>query len=207
MISQTDIPVRIIIAAQLVAIGVVRAYFGAPRGKELAETSAGEGSEPVWLTAALAMIALLHFGAILAYLTNPSFLRWSAFEAEDLTRRIGLVLSCLGMAGEVWAAVALGASYSPTLRVADERVVVMVGPYRWIRHPLYAFWLPVTVGWGVATCNWFILFSGTVLISVLAVIRVPREEAMMLRGFGEGYRQYMRRTGRLIPRLRTVQAK
>jgi len=61
---------------------------------------------------------------------------------------------------------------------------------------MYAFWLPVMVGWGVAACNWFNIVSGTILIFVLAAVRVPREEAMMLQGFGESYRDYMIRTGR-----------
>jgi protein-S-isoprenylcysteine O-methyltransferase Ste14 len=204
MTIQADIPVRIIIAAQLITIAAVRSYFGAPRAKESAATSNAQRSEPAWLTTILAMIAVLHFGAVLAYLISPSFLQWSAFGSATVTRWIGIALSCLGIAGEVWAAVALGASYSPRLQVADERVVVIAGPYRWIRHPLYAFWLPTAVGWGLAACDWFILFSGVVLIFVLAVARVPREEAMMLRGFGERYRQYMSRTGRFIPRLRIL---
>jgi len=76
------------------------------------------------------------------------------------------------------------------LRVANERAPVTSGPYRWIRHPLYAFWIPVMTGWGLAARNWFILASGTVLILVLRIVRVPREEAMMVRGFGDSYRQY-----------------
>lgn len=207
MIGRTDIPLRLIILLQLLAMGVVRAYFGAPGRKEPAGANPGDGSEPAWLTATLAMIALVHFGGILAYLTNPSLLRWSAFEAGEVVRWIGIVLSCFGMAGEIWAAVSLGASYSPTLRIADERVVVTAGPYRWIRHPLYAFWFPVMLGWGFAACNWFIVVSGSVLIFVLAVIRAPQEETMMLKGFGESYREYMARTGRFLPRLRAVLAK
>jgi protein-S-isoprenylcysteine O-methyltransferase Ste14 len=116
-------------------------------------------------------------------------------------RWVAILIGCLGTAGEIWAAVSLGASYSPLLRVAEERVVVTAGPYRWIRHPLYAFWIPVMTGWGLAARNWFILVSGTVLILVLIVVRVPREEAMMVEGFGESYRQYMSRTGRFVPRL------
>jgi protein-S-isoprenylcysteine O-methyltransferase Ste14 len=33
------------------------------------------------------------------------------------------------------------------------------------------------------------------------VLRVPREEQMMLEQFGEAYRMYMNQTGRVIPRL------
>ena len=204
MTIQADIPVRIIIAVQLITIATLRSYFGAPRAKRSAVTGTAQRSEPAWLTTILAMMAVLHFGAVLAYLISPSFLQGSAFGSATVTRWIGIAVSCLGIAGEVWAAVALGASYSPRLQVSDERVVVTAGPYRWIRHPLYAFWLPTAVGWGLATHNWFILFSGAVLIFVLALVRVPREEAMMLAGFGEQYGQYMQRTGRFIPRLRTA---
>jgi protein-S-isoprenylcysteine O-methyltransferase Ste14 len=207
MIGRTDTPLRLTILLQLLAIGAVRAYFGALGHKEPGEANPGDGSEPAWLTATLAMIALVHFGAILAYLTNPSLLRWSAFEAGEVVRWIGILLSCFGMAGEIWAAFSLGASYSPALRIADEQVVVTAGPYRWIRHPLYAFWLPVMLGWGLAACNWFIVVSGSVLIFVLVVIRVPQEETMMLKGFGESYREYMTRTGRFLPRSRAVLAK
>ena len=201
----TDIPLRLAITAQLLAMGAVRAYYGTPRRKDRAQTR--DAREPVWLTCTIGTIALLNFGAIFAYLVNPSLLRWSAFKASDITRWLGMALSCLGMAGEIWSAVALGVSYSPMLRVADEHVIVTAGPYRWIRHPLYTFWLPVTVGWGAATRNGLIIVSGAALVFVLAVIRVPREEAMMLQGFGELYRNYMARTGRFTPQLRTARTK
>lgn len=67
------------------------------------------------------------------------------------------------MAGEIWAAVSLGASYSPLLRLSSRHTLVIAGPYRWIRHPLYAFWIPVMVGWALAAGNWLILVSGSVL--------------------------------------------
>jgi len=199
-----DIWFRLIIGAQLIAMGVVRAYFGAPRAGKSAQASRAESA---WLTATLGVVALLHYGAILAYLAYPPMLRWSALEVGAPIRWIAIVISCLGAAGEIWAAISLGTSYSPTLRVAEERVVVTAGPYRWIRHPLYAFWLPLMAGWGVAARNWFILVSGTVLVLVLMIIRVPREEAMMVEGFGESYREYMKRTGRFVPRLGSEQAK
>ncbi len=207
MFNWDNIALRLVIAAQLLAMGVVRAYFGAPRRKQQADASQDDMREPAWLTATLGLIALLHFGAIVAYLLNPSLLRWSAFEAGNTVRWIGIALGCVGMVGEIWSAVALGASYSPKLQISDEHVVVQAGPYRWIRHPLYAFWLPVTAGWGAAMGNWFIIANGAVLILVLAAIRVPREEAMMMQGFGESYRKYMTHTGRFIPRWRPMQAK
>jgi protein-S-isoprenylcysteine O-methyltransferase Ste14 len=207
MSHHESIAFRLTMVAQLLAMGVVRAYFGAPRAEKPAEATLARQAESRWLTVTLGVIALLHFGAILAYLADPPLLRWSAFEVAAPVRWLGILISCLGVVGEIWAAVSLGASYSPLLRVAEERTVITAGPYRWIRHPLYAFWLPAVAGWGVAAGNWFILVSGAVLILILMILRVPREEAMMLEGFGEAYSLYMTRTGRFVPRLRSVQGK
>ena len=132
MSAYDDMAVRLIIAAELVAMGGVRAYYTVSR---TARGSSARRTEPAWFTAVLAVLALLHFGAIFAYLAKPSLLEWSAFEASEPIEWTAIVVSCLGAAGVIWAAVSLGASYSPLLRVAEERVVVTTGPYRWIRHP------------------------------------------------------------------------
>jgi protein-S-isoprenylcysteine O-methyltransferase Ste14 len=97
---------------------------------------------------------------------------------------------------------ALGRQWSPTLDMAQGHVLVTDGIYGRIRHPLYAslvLWAAaqpfllqnVIAGWGGAVAALLIWF-----------VRVPREEVMMVGTFGEEYRQYMARTGRLVPRRR-----
>jgi protein-S-isoprenylcysteine O-methyltransferase Ste14 len=142
-----DIAVRLIIAAQLLALCAVRGYFGAPPAATSAERPPKRRAEPLLLTLTLGIIAVLHFGAMFAYLLHPPLLRWSSFESAARFRWLGILISCFGVAGEMWAAVSLGTSYSPMLRVADERAVITAGPYRWIRHPLYSFWLLAAAGW------------------------------------------------------------
>jgi protein-S-isoprenylcysteine O-methyltransferase Ste14 len=47
--------------------------------------------------------------------------------------------------------------------------------------------------------NW--LFFGIVLVSVIdLVLRIPREEKMMIETFGHQYKEYARKTGALLPR-------
>ncbi len=205
MLIRYDMGFRLIIAAQLLAMVVVRARFGAHGVKESSAATPAPRAEPASLTAILGLIAVLHFGAVGVYLAYPALLQWSAVEIGAPLRWLGIALSCLGASGEIWAAVALGASYSPMLLVSEERALVTAGPYRWIRHPLYAFFIPLAIGWGLAAHNWFILLSGTVLILVLRIVRVPREETMMIAGFGDSYRRYMTRTGRFLPRFRPGQ--
>jgi protein-S-isoprenylcysteine O-methyltransferase Ste14 len=49
--------------------------------------------------------------------------------------------------------------------------------------------------------NWIAGWAGLVSFAPLYLLRVPREEQMMLDEFGGWYRAYMDRTGRVVPRL------
>ena len=95
----------------------------------------------------------------------------------------------------------LGRNWSPSLQLREGHELVTEGVYRHVRHPMYASeWL-----WGIAQVlllqNWVAGWAGLALFAPLYVLRVPREERMMLDRFGEEYRAYMDRTGRVVPRL------
>jgi protein-S-isoprenylcysteine O-methyltransferase Ste14 len=59
--------------------------------------------------------------------------------------------------------------------------------------------------WGMAQTlllqNWIVGWAGLVVFLPMYVLRVPREEQMMVEQFGETYREYINRTGRVVPRL------
>jgi len=44
-------------------------------------------------------------------------------------------------------------------------------------------------------------WSGLVAILLVSLVRIPREEQMMLQHYGNEYRQYMQRVGGLLPRM------
>jgi protein-S-isoprenylcysteine O-methyltransferase Ste14 len=94
---------------------------------------------------------------------------------------------------------ALGRNWSVSLDVRKDHQLVTEGIYRRVRHPMYsAFWL-----WAIAQAlllpNWVAGFSGLVGFGILFFGRVAREERMMLEAFGDSYRVYMARTGRIFP--------
>jgi protein-S-isoprenylcysteine O-methyltransferase Ste14 len=96
----------------------------------------------------------------------------------------------------------LGKNWSPVVRVHEGHTLVTHGVYRRIRHPMYAaHWL-----WGLAQFlllhNWIAGPALLVFFAPLYFLRVTREEQMMIDQFGEEYRAYMGRTGRLLPQLR-----
>jgi len=98
------------------------------------------------------------------------------------------------------AQVALGREWSHTLETAAEQVLVTQGVYAHSRHPIYASLILWAVAQPLLLQNVIAGFGGAVAVGLIWLVRVPREEAMMLERFGEEYRAYMARTGRLLPK-------
>lgn len=95
---------------------------------------------------------------------------------------------------------ALGSSWSPTLETASQQQLVTAGVYRWIRHPLYTSLILWAAAQPLLLQNFVAGFSGAVAVAAIWFVRVPAEERMMCARFGDAYIQYMKRTGKVIPR-------
>ncbi|MHC4326000.1 MAG: protein-S-isoprenylcysteine O-methyltransferase [Planctomycetota bacterium] len=96
----------------------------------------------------------------------------------------------------------LGRNWSATLRITGQHSLVTGGVYRRIRHPMYTAHLLWAIAQGLMLSNWIAGWSFLLLSVPLYLMRIPKEEQMMLEQFGAQYRTYMNRTGRLIPRIR-----
>jgi protein-S-isoprenylcysteine O-methyltransferase Ste14 len=88
------------------------------------------------------------------------------------------------------------------VKVQEERgqSVVSTGPYRYVRHPMYASTLLFFPGSALLLGSWWGLMFCTVLLGLL-VWRIPLEEGMLENGLA-GYEEYARKVRyRLIPRV------
>ena len=95
----------------------------------------------------------------------------------------------------------LGQNWSATLEVRKDHQLVTHGVYRRIRHPMYAAIILWGLAQGLLLSNWLAGWSTLAPFLLMYVLRTPREERMMCEFFGDAYRDYMRQTGRLLPRL------
>jgi len=87
------------------------------------------------------------------------------------------------------------------LSIRDDHQLVTSGVFKHIRHPMYAAHLLWAVAQVLMLHNWIAGFSFLVVSIPQYLLRVNAEEQMMLEQFGEQYKNYMQRTGRIIPRF------
>lgn len=95
----------------------------------------------------------------------------------------------------------LKSNWSPTLEIFADHTLITNGIYATIRHPMYASqWL-----WVIAQIlllqNWLAGPPNLVFFVAFYILRVRAEEQMMVDKFGEAYREYMQKTGRVLPKF------
>jgi protein-S-isoprenylcysteine O-methyltransferase Ste14 len=139
--------------------------------------------------------------SIVVYMFAPQWLRWAMLPLPQWLRWAGAALGAIGIPLLLWVHLALGRNFSPTLRVRTNHQLVLEGPYRWVRHPMYSALLVLHIAYFLLSENLLIGILGIGVMVVVMAIRTREEERLMLATFGEQYRAYMRRTGQFLPRL------
>jgi protein-S-isoprenylcysteine O-methyltransferase len=115
-------------------------------------------------------------------------------------RAVGLAVGLAGAALLAWASVLLGRFLMHEAAVREDHALVVRGPYRLIRHPVYTGYLALLLGSGVASLNVSVLLLWPVsLLGIL--IQGASEEQLLGERFGREYERYAGRVGRLVPRL------
>lgn len=97
----------------------------------------------------------------------------------------------------------LGKRWSPAVEPEGGQGLVTGGVYRRIRHPMYTAHVAWGLAQGLLLPNVLAGPLPLLLIAAVLVLRIPREERAMLERFGDEYRAYQKRTGRILPRLRS----
>jgi protein-S-isoprenylcysteine O-methyltransferase Ste14 len=147
-----------------------------------------------------AAAVLLILGSVAA--VDPAHISIESRPVLVMLEGLGLLLYASGILLMAWGLGTLGRSYQlGGLTPRPDDGMVTGGPYRLVRHPMYAAVLSISLGLA------FLLQSGTALL-VFAVylgliwFLVPIEEAGLGRVYGEAYAAYRRKTGRVVPFVR-----
>jgi protein-S-isoprenylcysteine O-methyltransferase Ste14 len=125
--------------------------------------------------------------------------RWSAMPIVVQVIGTAAVVAAIGV---VWWCAAANHFLSTRSRIQSERghTVVQDGPYRVVRHPMYAARTVLIIGAALMLGSWIAL-APAALIALLLVLRTSLEDRMLTAEL-PGYREYARRVpARLVPGL------
>jgi len=112
-----------------------------------------------------------------------------------------MVLYGMGVLSMVWALMKLGHTYQAggsDPRVSDG--MVMKGPYRLVRHPMYVAALGISLGLACLVQS-LAFFSVFCIYLVLIILLIPAEEEGLRRAYGQQYLAYQQKVKRLVPLL------
>jgi protein-S-isoprenylcysteine O-methyltransferase Ste14 len=119
---------------------------------------------------------------------------------------LGIVFSVCTVAlavGSAWligtAVQTLGKQWAVPARLVEGHKLITVGPYGYVRNPIYTGMLGMLIATGLAMEHWIALVVAVVLFMVGLVIRVRTEEKLLRAAFGEEFEDYARRVPAVAP--------
>jgi len=139
----------------------------------------------------------ISLGFSLSYLLPQATILWN----RKLVFFTGISLMLAGIIFRRYAMSVLGRFFTFDVAIHSGQTVIEIGPYRYIRHPSYTGALVTLIGLGLALGNWAALIALLVCTGIAYNYRIVIEEAALVAALGEPYKDYMRRTRRLIPFL------
>lgn len=135
-----------------------------------------------WVLAQTVLVVLM---VVLVFLP-PYWPRQSSF--------VGIPLAAVGALGFIWAARSLGKSLTPYPRPRESGELIVTGPYRFIRHPIYVAGFLFFLGVGLSSSLPATL--GAIALGALWWRKAAVEEAHLAARFPE-YADYRTRVRRL----------
>lgn len=138
---------------------------------------------------------------LLLYIFYPPALGWSTIQLPLRLRYIGVSIAGLCFPLIYWIFRNIGRNISETVLTKSDHELVTSGPYKWVRHPLYASALLLLFSLSLIAANWFIFLYCVVGLVVFRIVVIPAEEQQLITAFGEDYKRYQRHTGALTPKI------
>jgi len=187
--------VLIVVIVMLLPFGMYHRVRSQSTGESLDRRQEG-----MFILATLRPLGAAFWLGVFAWMINPAWMAWSSMPLPIGLRWAGVGFLVAGSLMLVWTFRSLGKNLTDTVVTREKHTLVVHGPYRWVRHPLYSSAALLITALSLVAANWFFIVAGTVLLCVL-IMRTRIEEENLVARFGESYRSYMARTGRFVPRI------
>jgi protein-S-isoprenylcysteine O-methyltransferase Ste14 len=108
-------------------------------------------------------------------------------------------------AASLWLTVAaikaLGKQWSLSARLIEGHELVVEGPYRLARHPIYTGTLGMLMATGLSFSHWMALLLSIPIFAAGTLVRIRIEERLLRERFGARYDAYAKRVAAIVPFL------
>jgi protein-S-isoprenylcysteine O-methyltransferase Ste14 len=94
----------------------------------------------------------------------------------------------------------LGKWWVPGQELKEDLELVKTGAYFYVRHPMYTALLGISVCQIFMIQNWIAGPVSVLLVTPFCIYQIRREEFLLIKFFGDDYRDYVRNTGMLWPK-------
>lgn len=145
------------------------------------------------------LLGLVFYAALFDWLLPGSRLPWAALPLPAGFRWAGATIATGAVFLLRRSFIALGRNYRGGVGLWGDHELVVTGPYRWLRHPIYVAFVIAMAGIFALSANWVVGVSGTVLTLSIPALRLPVEESELAERFGDRYRDYAAGTARFVP--------
>lgn len=199
MMADTELIFRILLGVILVSFIAHRAYYTRKYKPDSQDSSTTAETTPAQRIAGL--LAVLGVTGTIIYIINPAWMAWSSIQLPVWLRWTGVIIALSGFGLLQWSQNTLGENWSNSPHLMEGQRMVINGPYQWIRHPIYSSFLLILGSTFLISANWFIGGSWIMMMALDISARIDSEEELQISRYGDQYRDYMTRTGRIFPNL------
>lgn len=190
---------RIVLPALIVIFVIHRGYYVTKHSKPEEQTLKRREEDTASKLAGL--LSVVGFVAIIAHVANPAWMSWADLPFPAWLRWGGVGIALIGFALLQWAQNTLGKNWSDRPRMMKEQSLVTSGPYQYVRHPIYTAFILILGSTFFISANWMIGLAWIGMAVLEIASRIDYEESLMIEYFGDQYREYMKKTGRLLPKV------
>jgi protein-S-isoprenylcysteine O-methyltransferase Ste14 len=195
-----EIIFRALFILAFIAMMAIRFYYQSKVLREKREIEIREGSISL-IAGSIAALTTIVFGV--EYIFFPGVFSFAyLLSYPDWVRWLGGFALAVGIALLGVSHHHLGKSFHSLVVSKEDQLLVETGPYRWIRHPIYAAYLINYIGGGLLSSNWVLTVVPVIMFALMVIMRMGKEEKVMEEKFGQKYIAYKERTGRLLPRIK-----
>lgn len=154
--------------------------------------------EPLYLILLRYILGCMLLALLWVILFGNRDTAWGTTNLNDAIQIIGAIMAIAALGLLWWSHHCLKEAFSTTIETSQIDKLVMTGPYRYIRHPMYLSYFILFPGLGLLIENWLFALLGILIIVTFTVIRIKFEERALNEKFPQEYSDYTMRVNGFI---------